>query len=203
LSDRPLALFGLSDDPPTFEDEDGEETALVVFPRLPPLLSPPRPLPLPPPPLLLLVLESPPLPPEPPPVSTVLGGGVAEVVAVGGGCSDAPSSLAARAEAPPARSPPPPAFAPDDPEEDGPLDASWPDASGTGLPSPLEAPFAAACSSTFSMDESPRAEGQTLNETRPTRVMKRMAAPARSAPDAPTPTIRLSGVLFDDVLAAE
>jgi hypothetical protein len=33
--------------------------------------------------------------------------------------------------------------------------------------------------------------------------MKTIAAPARSAPDAPTPAIRLSGVLlFFDVLAA-
>jgi hypothetical protein len=53
------------------------------------------------------------------------------------------------------------------------------------------------------MDESPRPEGQTLSETSPTTVTKTMAAPARSAPDAPTPTIRLSGVLFDDLLAAE
>jgi hypothetical protein len=203
LSERPLALFGLSDHPPAFEDEDGEETVLVVFPRLRPWLLPPRLLPLPPLPLLLLVLGSRPVPPDPPPVSTVLRGGVTGVVAAGGGCSEPPSLLAARAEAPPARSPPPPVFAPDDPEEDGPLDASWPDASGTGLPAPLEAPFAAACNSMFSMDDSPRAEGQTLNETSPTRVMNTMAAPARSAPDAPTPTIRLSGVLFDDVLAAE
>jgi len=44
--------------------------------------------------------------------------------------------------------------------------------------------------------------GQTLKETRPTRVTKTIAAPERSAPDAPTPTMKLSGVLLFDVLDA-
>jgi hypothetical protein len=46
------------------------------------------------------------------------------------------------------------------------------------------------------------ADGQTLNETRPTRVTKTMAAPASRAPEAPTPTMKLSGVLVGDVLGA-
>jgi hypothetical protein len=44
--------------------------------------------------------------------------------------------------------------------------------------------------------------GQTLNETIPTRVTKTIAAPANTAPDAPIPTMKLSGVLFVDVLVA-
>jgi hypothetical protein len=43
--------------------------------------------------------------------------------------------------------------------------------------------------------------GQTLKETIPTSVTKTIAAPASRAPDAPTPTMKLSGV-FVDVLAA-
>src|SRR5439155_8699633 len=39
------------------------------------------------------------------------------------------------------------------------------------------------------------AEGQTLKDDRPTRVTKTIAAPASSAPEAPTPTIRFSDVL--------
>jgi hypothetical protein len=44
--------------------------------------------------------------------------------------------------------------------------------------------------------------GQTLKETMPTRVTKTIAAPASTAPDAPIPTMKLSGVLFADVLVA-
>ena len=42
-------------------------------------------------------------------------------------------------------------------------------------------------------DEMPAAEGQTLNETIPTRVTKTIAAPASRPPDAPMPTMKLSG----------
>ena len=61
----------------------------------------------------------------------------------------------------------------------------------------------AALSSTFPSVLASWAVGQTLNETRPTRLTNTIAAPASSAPDAPTPTMKLSGVLFDDVLGAE
>jgi len=44
--------------------------------------------------------------------------------------------------------------------------------------------------------------GQTLKETMPTRVTKTIAAPAKTAPDAPIPTMKLSGVLLVDVLVA-
>jgi hypothetical protein len=46
----------------------------------------------------------------------------------------------------------------------------------------------------------PAAEGHTLKETTPIRVTKTIAAPASRPPDAPTPTMKLSGVL--DVLPA-
>jgi hypothetical protein len=46
----------------------------------------------------------------------------------------------------------------------------------------------------------PTDEGQTLKETTPIRVTKTIAAPASRPPDAPTPTMKLSGVL--DVLPA-
>jgi hypothetical protein len=64
------------------------------------------------------------------------------------------------------------------------------------------APLAAAWSSILGMLAPSLEVGQTLNETSPTSVMNTIAAPARRAPDAPTPTIRLSGVLFAFVLAA-
>jgi hypothetical protein len=44
------------------------------------------------------------------------------------------------------------------------------------------------------LDEIPAAEGQTLNDTTPTRVTKTIAAPARMPPDAPMPTMKLSDV---------
>jgi len=62
--------------------------------------------------------------------------------------------------------------------------------------------FAAALSSTLPSVEVSWEVGQTLKETRPTRVTKTIAAPASRAPDAPTPTKKLSGVLFVDVLVA-
>jgi hypothetical protein len=40
----------------------------------------------------------------------------------------------------------------------------------------------------------PAAEGQTLKETTPRRVTKTIAAPASRPPDAPIPTMKLSGV---------
>jgi hypothetical protein len=39
-------------------------------------------------------------------------------------------------------------------------------------------------------------EGQAWNETSPTRTTKRIAAPARRAPDAPIPIMKLSDVLL-------
>jgi hypothetical protein len=45
------------------------------------------------------------------------------------------------------------------------------------------------------LEEMPAAEGQTLNETTPIRVTKTIAAPARRPPEAPMPTMKLSGVL--------
>jgi hypothetical protein len=60
----------------------------------------------------------------------------------------------------------------------------------------------AALSSTLSAIDTSCPVGQTLKETRPTRVTKTMAAPASRAPDAPTPTRKLSLVLFLDVLDA-
>jgi hypothetical protein len=47
-----------------------------------------------------------------------------------------------------------------------------------------------------------RPVGQTLKETTPTSVIRMIAAPASNAPDAPMPTRRLSGVLFDLLLVA-
>jgi hypothetical protein len=44
------------------------------------------------------------------------------------------------------------------------------------------------------LEESPAAEGQTLKETTPISVTKTIAAPASSPPEAPTPTMKLSGV---------
>jgi hypothetical protein len=44
-------------------------------------------------------------------------------------------------------------------------------------------------------------DGQILKDASPTSVMKRIAAPARRVPDAPTPTMKFSGV-FEDVLGA-
>jgi hypothetical protein len=60
----------------------------------------------------------------------------------------------------------------------------------------------AALSSTLPSTDTACPLGQTLNETRPTKVTKTMAAPAKSAPEAPTPTMKLSGVLLLDVLVA-
>jgi hypothetical protein len=45
-------------------------------------------------------------------------------------------------------------------------------------------------------DEIPAVDGQTLNETTPTRVTKTIAAPARIPPEAPMPTMKLSDVLL-------
>jgi hypothetical protein len=64
------------------------------------------------------------------------------------------------------------------------------------------APLVAWLSSTLASTAVSRDVGQTLNETRPTRVTKTIAAPANTAPDAPIPTMKLSGVLFFDVLVA-
>jgi hypothetical protein len=41
----------------------------------------------------------------------------------------------------------------------------------------------------------PAAVGQTLKETTPMRVTKTIAAPASRPPEAPMPTMKLSGVL--------
>ncbi len=64
------------------------------------------------------------------------------------------------------------------------------------------APLVAALSSTLPSTVVSFDAGQTLKETRPTRVTKTIAAPANTAPDAPIPTMKLSGVLFVDVLVA-
>jgi hypothetical protein len=83
------------------------------------------------------------------------------------------------------------------------VEAICPDAALTGAAAGLGELFGVgALSSTLpSTDNAPCPVGQTLNETRPTNVTKTMAAPASRAPDAPTPTMKLSGV-FVDVLAA-
>ena len=44
------------------------------------------------------------------------------------------------------------------------------------------------------VDEMPEAEGQTLNDTIPSRVTKTIAAPASKPPEAPIPTMKLSDV---------
>jgi hypothetical protein len=83
------------------------------------------------------------------------------------------------------------------------VEASCPEAALTGAGAGVVELFGVAVlSSTLSSTEILTPLGQTLNETRPTRVTKTMAAPASRAPDAPTPTMKLSGVLFVDVLAA-
>jgi hypothetical protein len=76
-------------------------------------------------------------------------------------------------------------------------EASWPEAALTGAlppPPPDEAGVAAPSSTLPPLDEIPAAEGQTLNDTTPTRVTKTIAAPARMPPDAPMPTMKLSDV---------
>ena len=60
----------------------------------------------------------------------------------------------------------------------------------------------AALSSTLLSTDPSLDVGQTLKETMPTRVTKTIAAPANTAPDAPIPTMKLSGVLLVDVLVA-
>jgi hypothetical protein len=84
------------------------------------------------------------------------------------------------------------------------VDASCPAAALSGVVAvpPDEPPGVAVLSSTLPSTETSCPTGHTLNETRPTRVTKTMAAPANRAPDAPTPTMKLSGVLFLDVLVA-
>jgi hypothetical protein len=76
-------------------------------------------------------------------------------------------------------------------------EASWPEAalSGAPLPPPPPAGEGFWLSSTLPpLEESPAADGQTLKETTPIRVTKTIAAPASRPPEAPTPTMKLSGV---------
>jgi hypothetical protein len=47
-----------------------------------------------------------------------------------------------------------------------------------------------------------RDDGQKLKDTTPTSVTKTMAAPASKAPEAPTPTMKFSGVLEECFLDA-
>jgi len=83
------------------------------------------------------------------------------------------------------------------------LEASCPAAALTGVVVVVcEVLGVAALSSTLRSADAVGPVGQTLNETRPTRVTKTIAAPASRAPEAPTPTMKLSGVLFVDVLVA-
>jgi len=83
------------------------------------------------------------------------------------------------------------------------LEAIWPDAVlGGALVPPADAFGVGELSSTLPATVKSRPVGQTLKETSPTRVTKTIAAPARRAPDAPIPTMKLSGVLFFDVLVA-
>jgi hypothetical protein len=44
------------------------------------------------------------------------------------------------------------------------------------------------------VEEMPAAEGQTLNDTIPSRVTNTIAAPASRPPEAPIPTMKLSDV---------
>jgi hypothetical protein len=78
------------------------------------------------------------------------------------------------------------------------VEATWPAAElrGAAEPAPGVAGVAALSSTLPPLAEMPAVEGQTLKETSPTRVTKTIAAPASRAPDAPTPTMKLSGV-FD------
>ena len=89
---------------------------------------------------------------------------------------------------------PPPAVAPPDPAV---VEARRPAAALTGAAALLgELLGVGALSSTLPSTDNACPVGQTLNETRPTRVTKTMAAPASRAPDAPMPTMKLSGVLL-------
>jgi hypothetical protein len=51
-------------------------------------------------------------------------------------------------------------------------------------------------------DGPPWLTGQTLNDASPTSVTKTIAAPASRIPEAPTPTMNVSGVLLAEVLGA-
>jgi hypothetical protein len=83
------------------------------------------------------------------------------------------------------------------------VDATTPAAALTGAGTVDAAwPGVALLSSTLRSTVVSFPRGQTLNETNPTRVTKTMAALASRAPEAPTPTMKLSGVLFADVLDA-
>ena len=83
------------------------------------------------------------------------------------------------------------------------VEATCPAAALTGAADPAEEPPGVAeLSSTLPSVNPALTVGQTLNETMPTKVTKTMAAPASRAPEAPIPTMKLSGVLFVDVLAA-
>ena len=83
------------------------------------------------------------------------------------------------------------------------MEATCPAAALTGAAGRAEEPPGVAePSSTLLLTDPSLPVGQTLNETMPTKVTKRMAAPASRAPEAPIPTMKLSGVLLVDVLAA-
>jgi hypothetical protein len=71
----------------------------------------------------------------------------------------------------------------------------------TGESDPLEPVALAAESSRLPSAVPPVWDGQTLKETSPTSVTKTIAAPASSAPGAPTPTMKLSRV-FEFLVAA-
>jgi hypothetical protein len=84
------------------------------------------------------------------------------------------------------------------------VDATCPAAALTGAAAPpAEEPLGVAVlSSAFASTETLWAVGQALKETSPTRVTKTRAAQASRAPEAPIPTMKLSGVLLLDVLVA-
>jgi hypothetical protein len=137
------------------------------------------------------------------PVSPVpLGFSVGGIVVVGGGLVTPDFGLLplpAWVFLPPPWLLPPPALPPPAPAV---VDAICPDAALTGEAAGLAGLLGVGwLSSTLPSTATSAPLGQTLNETRPTSVTKTMAAPASRAPDAPTPTMKLSGV-FVDVLAA-
>jgi hypothetical protein len=142
-----------------------------------------------------------------PPVDDV---GLVDAVAGGVGAEPGFELPADAATGPPAWPPRPPAPGPSPaPRAGPPLDADRPAAARTGATEPGSAPgatepgsavagsgFAALSPTLGGFGKGFDDEGQALNETSPTRVMKPIAAPASRAPDAPIPTMKLSDVLL-------
>ena len=95
--------------------------------------------------------------------------------------------------------PPPPAGPPPPPPPSASVaEASWPEAALNGAavapPPPPDEGLAGLSSRLPPLEETPAADGQTLNDTTPITVTKTIAAPASRPPEAPTPTMRLSDV---------